>query len=204
MGELPEGRRGTVTTLRMDLEHASLPKGGEDANGDGVVVRRDADRTLFGVIDSLGHGPSAAKVTAVAIETLDRVPLAGGIRSIMEELHRALHGTRGAAATLCLWGPDGVEGCGVGNVEIRAVRGRIDALLTPGVLGQRMREPRIFRASLSAGDRLVIFSDGISNRVSTDDVASLSLAETCHTIMRKYRRVQDDATVMAAELVHRH
>lgn len=186
--------------MRLLCEHRSLPRDGETANGDAVVVRRAERRTLLGVIDGLGHGPGAAEVALVATRFLSQVSLDGSIGDIVEGLHAQLRGTRGAAATLCLIEGARVSGCGVGNVELRTAWTRLPVVHTPGILGARVQRPRLFEGTLAAGDRLLLFSDGISGQLRLEDLIDMPLDEACQTVMRKHRRPHDDATVLAAQL----
>ena len=55
------------------------------------------------------------------------------------------------------------------------------------------------RAALSSRARIVLFSDGISSRVPVDDVRSLAPPAACDALMQKYRRKEDDATVLVAD-----
>jgi negative regulator of sigma-B (phosphoserine phosphatase) len=177
-----------------------VPKVGESVNGDAVVVRKDGARQLIAVVDALGHGPGAALAAGVAVEELNVVPLDKGVQAVIERVHIKLHGTRGAAAMVCVWDGERLEGCSVGNVEMRSRGTRVPVMLTPGILGARVRSYRIFDSRLAPSDRLVIFSDGISSHLSIDDMARLAPSEACRQIMERYRRNHDDATVLVADV----
>ncbi|HEU5076285.1 MAG TPA: phosphoserine phosphatase [Polyangiaceae bacterium] len=186
--------------MKVRAEHLSLPKQGETANGDGVFFRTDAAGALFGVIDGLGHGPGAEEVTRMAKSYLTGATLDTSLAALMEALHGALHGTRGAAATICLLRGTQLEACAVGNVELRSGDLRFPLVYSAGILGVNVRTFRVCSAKLNRPARFVAFSDGISTRASTDDVRQLTPADACHFIMRRYRRDNDDATVLVADL----
>ena len=182
-------------------EHVSLPKVGEVANGDGAFLRMgEQGRAVFGVIDGLGHGPGAAAVSQAALALLNSVALDLSLDRLMERLHAELSGTRGAAATVCLLQGTELEVCAVGNVELRCGDMRFPLIYSAGILGVNVRKFRVCRAPVVRPARFVAFSDGISTRVSTDDVRQLTPGDACHFIMQKYRRDTDDATVLVADL----
>jgi negative regulator of sigma-B (phosphoserine phosphatase) len=177
------------------------PKDGEIENGDIAVVRRDEAGTLLAVIDALGHGPQAAAVSRTAAALIVESPFPDGPLPVIEALHERLRGTRGAVALVCVVRGDRLEACSVGNVEMRCWRARIPIVLTPGIVGSQLRRPRVFGGDLPDGDRIVVFSDGVSARFSLDDARELSPAEACRAIMKTHRRAHDDATVMVADLL---
>jgi len=182
-------------------DHRSVPRHGETECGDIAVFRVEADVTLLAVIDALGHGPHAASAARIAADHLAEVALDRGILHLVETLHAALRGSRGAAAMLCVFNSDGLlQGCGVGNVELRSIGSRVPAVLTPGILGASMNRLRTFEARLSVGDRLVIFSDGLSSRMDLDRVRGLAPGEACDMLMAEYRRTHDDSTVLVTDI----
>jgi len=186
--------------VRATIEHLSIPREGEACNGDAAIVREYERGTMFAVIDALGHGEHAAAVAKVAIECLSEVQLDRGVRAIIEILHRRLRGGRGAAAMVCLFEDGKLEGCGVGNVELRSIRTRVPVVLSPGILGGNINRIRIFEAQLSPGDRLVIFSDGISSRLDLDACRGVPAAQACRVLMERHRRSHDDATVLITDI----
>lgn len=183
----------------MRISHLSAPARGETKCGDIAVIRELAEVTLIAVVDVLGHGPEAARIAELAARCLLAAPVLRA-RDAITALHEALRGTRGAAASVCLVRGLELDGCGVGNVEIRVLGTSVPVLLTPGIVGQRMLSLREFRARLAEGDRLVCFSDGISSRVPLAETRALAPREACAQIMQQHRRNHDDGTVVIADL----
>jgi negative regulator of sigma-B (phosphoserine phosphatase) len=187
--------------VTLNVEHLSVPREGETECGDIAVVRIEADFMLLAVIDALGHGPLAAAAAHIAAELLDTAPLDRGVLHLMETLHGALRGSRGAAAMLCILTPDGrLQGCGVGNVEMRTTGSRVPTVLTPGILGASVNRLRTFEARVVPGDRLVLFSDGLSARMDLASVRALPPAGACEALMTQYRRSHDDSTVLVTDI----
>ena len=193
--------------MKVAVEFVTIPRDGEKENGDAVLVRRrpgDAEGVFLAVIDALGHGKLAAEAATVGIAYLQQVPLAQGLQRVVEGLHDRLRGTRGAAAMLLTLQEGRLEGCGVGNVGLRSFGGRVPATLTPGVLGGSMNRLRIFQADVAVGDRLVVFSDGISIRFDEEATRRTPALATCEAIMQHHRKPHDDATVLVADIEAGH
>jgi len=184
----------------LTIAHRSLPKEGERANGDAAVLRQDGERTLLAVIDGLGHGELAALATARAVAFLREWSLAGELLAAMQGMHEALRGTRGAAASLCLLEGGALVCCGVGNVEIRCLGSKVPILPSPGVLGARVLQFRICRGELAPGSRLVLFSDGISQRSPLEALRRLDPEAMCDELILNHRKPSDDATVLVCDL----
>lgn len=172
----------------------------ETENGDAVVVRSDERRLVFSIIDALGHGKNAAKASAVAREAFLAADLDDDVQQILEGMHSALAGTRGAAALVCKVEGGRLEGCSVGNVEMRVHGAVVPVVLSPGVLGIRVRTYRVFRAEITAESRIIAYSDGISPRFSIRDLASYSREGACHHLLEAHGRAYDDASVLVADL----
>ncbi len=186
--------------MRIDVSHVSRPKVGELANGDRALYRVEEQRALFAVIDGLGHGPEAAQVAETAVNLLGSIPLEMSTSEVMRLLHERLSGSRGAAGTVCLLRSGVLEACAVGNVELRSADVRLPLVFSAGILGVRVAKFHVCRAPLTAKARLVLFSDGISSRTPIEDYRRLSSGAACDAIFGKHRRVEDDATVLIADV----
>lgn len=195
--------------MRLDVQSLSLPKDGEIANGDAVVYRVEGDVALLAVIDALGHGPEAAEVARHAVDELGSAPLHDGVERLVLRLHERLQRSRGSAGLLCTIRPGPhsdtngdyeLEACSVGNVEMRVAPAKVSVMLTPGILGSRLTNLRIFRSPISLGERLAIFSDGVAPRFTLRDLTNLPALEACQKILEQHRRPHDDATILVADL----
>jgi serine/threonine protein phosphatase PrpC len=158
------------------------------------------------VADGLGHGPAAEEASQRAVqhtrELLAEDPRAS-LEGILRSCHRALAGTRGAALALCRFLPD--EGklrfCGVGNVALSIYPERRGlGISMPGVVGYRMRKVRVFESTLEPGDLVLVYSDGISSRLSLKSLASLPLEQLVERVEADHGKAHDDATVVAVRV----
>jgi phosphoserine phosphatase RsbX len=187
--------------VRVVTAHLSTPKPGELVNGDALLVREDlAGRVLLAVIDGLGHGHRAAAASQAAIERLSSVGLDQPLLDTLKLVHQDLRGTRGAAATVCILAERRLEACAVGNVQLSSGGCTLPLVLSAGVLGHQVGTFRICRADVPERYRLMLYSDGISTRVRWSEVAHLAPAAVCAAIHAQYRRAEDDATILVADV----
>lgn len=182
------------------VAYLTRPRKHESESGDAVIVRHEGQCLTFAVVDALGHGPLAAEVARRAIELLEAAELSARPLDLLQMLHRGLAQTRGAAALVCSIRKNHIEGCGVGNVEMRAVGDAVPVVLSPGILGSQVRKFRTFQHPLTRPTRVVAFTDGISPRFSSADLRSLSPEEACERLFAQHRRDHDDASVLVADL----
>ncbi|HEY5950004.1 MAG TPA: SpoIIE family protein phosphatase [Kofleriaceae bacterium] len=168
------------------------------------MIRNVEHRTLVAVIDALGHGPTAAVIAAQASSYLSTAKLEKGVLGIMEELHAALSGTRGAAAMVLLLAANTIEGCSVGNVDLRALGSYVPVVQSPGILGVRVRRYHIFKGELTAGSRLAVFSDGISSHAPVAQIKDMGAKDACEFLLQRYRRSHDDATILVIDVKDEH
>jgi phosphoserine phosphatase RsbX len=201
--------------VKATVEFVTIPCEGQTENGDAAVVRRWDDSALIAVIDALGHGAHAAKAADAAVRYLNEASLEQGLRHVIEGLHDALRGTRGAAAMVLHLQGYKLSGVGVGNVELRSVslagsagpassagsgRSRIPAVLTPGVLGAALPRLKFFQAELAPGDRVIVFTDGIGGRFEEEASRRAPALSVCNAIMERHRKRHDDATVLVTDI----
>lgn len=156
------------------------PIGGEQVCGDTwavrTVARSDGEATLVMMCDGLGHGPLAARVSERARNAF-RESRGTDPGAVMQDVHRALRGTRGAAVALALVDARRrrVELMGVGNISalVTVEDGRAGLLSLPGIVGLQLPRPRTFDTAFPPGAVLVMHSDGLSDRWKPADFPGL-------------------------------
>jgi serine phosphatase RsbU (regulator of sigma subunit) len=192
--------------LIMDelLEHSSQirPCRGERLSGDAVVIRPLEQGLFVAIVDVLGHGLEAHELTHVIEAYLARYGTSD-VSGLMTRLHQHLKGTRGAAVGLCAI--DATTGridyAGIGNTTMRRF-GKAETRLVSqdGVLGQNMRTPLPQTLQLEPGDLLVLYTDGVSDRFTSDDypgVLSHAPKEVASNIVQRFGKDYDDAACIA-------
>lgn len=183
---------------RVSATWLSKPRVGEVENGDAVLVRTTTAGVLVSVVDALGHGPKAAEVSRKACEYLAETTDVTA-HGIVHGLHRSLHGTRGAAALVLHITKTKLEVCSVGNVELRSTNPKLPFILTPGVLGLRLRQPKTSEADVTP-HRYVLFTDGISGRFDLKTLPIQPSEALVTHIFGTHRHTHDDASVVVVEL----
>ncbi|GGJ74837.1 transcriptional regulator [Pilimelia anulata] len=176
------------------------------ACGDGHAVRTLDGRVQLLVVDGLGHGPLAA-VAARAATAAFRAAPPEPPAALVERLHRALSGTRGAAIAVAELDPAGaaVRYSGLGNIGGAVLAGgaRKGMVSLPGIAGHQRRVVREFGYPLPAGATVLLHSDGVSDRWTGADYPRLfdrSPAVVAATVLRDAGVRRDDACVLVARV----
>lgn len=178
----------------MQIEHkisirplSGMPRGGDM----GVFIPLD-DGALVALIDASGHGLAAYAVAQTARNTiLDSTLHAPDV--LLQELDDALRGTIGAAISIARVFPGRIDFSGVGNV--RASIGGKPLLQRAGVVGVRMRPPKIVEASLPPDSWLLMHTDGVSRPTSIPHGSAETVADK---LMDRCASGSDDAGILLA------
>jgi serine/threonine protein phosphatase PrpC len=155
--------------------------------------------------DGLGHGPLAR----IAAQGAIRAFATGRGRSpqeVVEEIHRQLAGTRGAAVAVARIEPDRqrVLFCGVGDIAAAVVTPASKTALPclPGIVGRQMRTPRTTIHPLPPGSALVLHSDGLTGRWTPQALPGVlrhTPAVIAGHLLRSAGKHHDDASVVVAK-----
>ncbi|GLS05178.1 transcriptional regulator [Chitiniphilus shinanonensis] len=174
---------------------------GETVCGDAWAVAQDGERASALLADGLGHGSHAAEAANAAVECFAGMPAAAP-RQLLDQMHRALRATRGAAVALAqleLAGPS-LEYSGAGNICGRLLSGVEDRTLATqhGTVGLAMRQVQPNRYTLGDHTLLVMHSDGLATRwrLAHPSLLRHHPAIIAATLWRDNRRGRDDATVL--------
>lgn len=216
----PRNRRDPLTPAHTNAIAAGLtrPISGESVCGDAWAVRIDggypsasmagsaATPAVLAILcDGLGHGPLAARASAAAIDAFRRTS-AGDPEAILREVHGALRGTRGGAVAVARIEParGRVLLCGIGNVSgfVIGPGTRKSLLSAPGIVGHQMRTLRTFEQPLVPGSALVLHSDGLTERWSTDTLPGLfhrSPTVIAGQLLREAAVRRDDAGIVVVK-----
>jgi hypothetical protein len=178
-----------------------VPKTGEQVCGDGWTadIRDDVHRLL--VVDGLGHGPDAAAAANTALRVANERPTLAP-DTLVSAMHAALHGTRGAAASVASVSTTTARGlyAGIGNIRsfVREREGVHHLVSHNGTLGHQLRKIQTFEFAFPKQAILVMHSDGIASHWSLDAYPGLARhhpAVIAAVVYRDHSRGRDDATV---------
>ncbi len=188
--------------MRIETGSARLAREGDRVCGDVAAVFPIATGKLLCLADGLGHGEramaAAEQACAYVGANTDR-----SLDGLLRGLDQELSGSRGAAVSLLVIHLDArkVQFAGIGNVELRAVSPtRIAPPTMPGIVGQRIRTPRVWDYPLTVGDILALTSDGISSRYDLAVFADLTAQRIADGILLKHRKSHDDACALVARI----
>jgi phosphoserine phosphatase RsbX len=184
---------------------ATKSRRGETMSGDLAVVALLPGGALVAAIDGLGHGDRAAKAARKAGEVVREHP-SHDLVHLAQRCHAALRGTRGAAISLAFISArdSTMTWLGIGNVEGRVLSGDPSARrpkgslpLGSGIPGHQL--PTVTTATLDVrpGDVLVLATDGIETVFGDSLDISGSTQAITERILDGYRRLSDDALVVA-------
>ena len=159
------------------------------------------------VVDGLGHGilasEAAREAERVLLESKENSP-----QNIVEDVHRALKKTRGAAAGIAR--VDTTRGvlvfAGVGNISASVIGPGTSRSLAShnGTLGHQMQRVQEFTCPWNPDSVLVMHSDGLNTRWDLSRYPGLLgkhpsvIAAVLH---RDFFRGRDDVTVLVAKAV---
>jgi phosphoserine phosphatase RsbX len=195
--------------IEWSVVSRALP--GEHVCGDQYLVAPTRHGVLLAAIDGLGHGDAATLAARKAVEAL-AAHADQPVIALMQECHRALRDTRGAAITLVTVNPaEGTAAAlGVGNVEMVLVRGdravrppRESALLRNGVVGYRLPALHASLMTIAAGDVLVFATDGVREDFGDRVDPTEPLPLLVERILGQKFRGTDDALVLAGKVLPR-
>ncbi|MDP2574678.1 SpoIIE family protein phosphatase [Vibrio penaeicida] len=179
----------------------SRPYFGEVVCGDGSVIL-ESDKGLFiAIIDSLGHGQSAAKLSREMELSINREN-SFDLQWLLKKLDEEFRGSIGAAVTLFTLDrkKKKFECLNVGNNCVRVISHTSTSLnAQPGIVGERIPSLIPTSDNYEVGDMFVLTTDGIKEHFSLSDCPTLKY-ETAETatdiIMERFSKRHDDATVI--------
>lgn len=200
--------QGTVVLARFQLEKSPpsalisgalcLPHPKEELCGDAWAIR---DNRVM-LCDGLGHGPQANEASQRARRLFLEHDPKIGLVELMERTHHALQSTRGGA--LAFAEVDVEQGqvtfCGVGNIAgalyAEQSRGMVSS---NGTVGYKVGRVQTFSYPWDEHTLLIMSSDGITTKSSLNPYPGIRArhpALVAGAIMRDFRRLNDDATVV--------
>jgi len=214
--------KGTVVAARVearardrpgrawDVGALNVPYPGEAVSGDSWGVVTACRRTLFFVVDGLGHGAAASEASRAAVDSLYRHASLGPA-GMLDRTNEEIRGTRGAAAAVLEVSLDdgAMRFAGVGNIVCAMVPlgDRPRTLVSAGgILGHAAYRIREESGELVRDALVVMHSDGLSQRWNFEEYPGLPAhaAElVAGVLFRDWWRGRDDAGVLVARRTRR-
>jgi anti-sigma regulatory factor (Ser/Thr protein kinase) len=192
---------GADTSAPVEVGGINVPYPGETVSGDAWAAQYGPEGALLLVADGLGHGIHAAEASQTAVDVFGK--RRGSPAELLEEIHRALRPTRGAAVAIAELDRRGglLRFAGVGNVSGAIVNGSHSRSLVShhGIAGTAVRRIQEFSYPWAPGDVLVLHSDGLGSHWSLDDYPGIAQRHPtliAALLYRDHRRGSDDTTVV--------
>jgi anti-sigma regulatory factor (Ser/Thr protein kinase) len=197
-------RRSAFKDARVGITQHSLHR--DPACGDVWGLAFDGARISVLVIDGLGHGEDAEAGAMAGAEVYQRQPLASPAL-LLEDMHHAMRGTRGGAVAIAHFEAvsQTLQFIGIGNIGATLIgtektRGLVSH---PGIVGLQYRKHQVFDYPQSAGQLLIMYSDGLQSRWNLRDYPGLMFrhpAIIAAVLHRDFCRATDDVTVLVIAL----
>lgn len=202
---------GGETTAAGDLDRSNPDVGaigvavhGETVCGDAWAFARSANGLAVLVADGSGHGQLANSAAQAAVNVFHEQPDGDGVR-LLQDIHRALAPTRGAAVALARHDNLNrvVRFVGIGNINGAVIspdgmtRRMVSHNGTAGHVAAKISE---FSYPCPAGSLILMHSDGLSAKwdlATYPGLASSHPSLVAGILFRDFRRRNDDATVVA-------
>lgn len=202
---LPKTMKTDIPPTEIELGALCLPQPGEGVSGDNWAVLNRQGTTLIMVSDGLGHGPLASEASREAVLAFRRNPHAPPV-TMLEKIHLALRGTRGAAVAVAEvdWVRSVVRFAGVGNISGVIVTSGTERHMVShyGIVGSQIRKIQEFDYPLPDGSVVILHSDGLSARWSLNAYPGLASRHPALIAAMLYRdcwRGTDDAAVVGVK-----
>ena len=212
--------RGTVLWARLDtnpdlrahrhdelkLGVVRVPAPGEQLCGDDWAIVDRNGLSFVLMVDGLGHGAPAALAAEEAVGVFQ------GHRSqepveIVESIHRAIRGTRGAALAIVRidLSKGEVRYAGVGNIcggVVNTTTGESTSMVSHnGTVGYAIRKIQSYDYPWAEESLLVMHSDGLATHWNLDrypGIAQRHPSLIAAALYRDHKRGRDDVTVLVA------
>lgn len=206
---------GTVILCRFSVSQSleapvfgvvNIPMHGEIECGDSYLALPGPSRSLYMVVDGLGHGPVAATAAAAAKQAVQDCAQEH-LAEIVQTTHRALQPTRGAAMSIAIVDHERslITYAGVGNIGASVGNQTITRSMISrnGTLGAMLPRIQEYTYPFEPGMMLLMFSDGLTSKCGFSGYAGLANrppALVAGLLYRDFSRHRDDATVLVASL----
>jgi anti-sigma regulatory factor (Ser/Thr protein kinase) len=182
----------------------STPITGETVCGDAWSVEFTPGRSLYIVIDGLGHGPMAAEAAVEGVRVFHQVSRYAP-EQILTEIHQALGKTRGAAVSVAeiLHEQNTLNYAGAGNIVAAILAdGKSRSLVSMnGTVGHSVGRMQQFSYPFTPNSLLIMHSDGLATRWNVEQYPGLASRHPgllAGVLFRDFCRKRDDATILVS------
>lgn len=205
LAQLQHPLREEQAPSRFVAGQVCLPMTGQTIAGDIWAIAESGDRYLLMVADGLGHGPLAAEA-AQAAKRVFHDQSQHSPQAILENAHRALRSTRGAAVAIAEINvaTQSIRFAGIGNISAMVILPQTYHRMVSynGTVGHEVRKIETFHYPWCSGSTLILHSDGVGTQWNLQKYPGLLQKHPsliAGVIYRDFCRGRDDATVLVAK-----
>ena len=188
----------------LDYGVISVPKPGEEANGDSWKIIFSENKNYLIVVDGLGHGVDAAKASNTIIKGLSTALNEGQtIEESLDFADKISRSTRGGA--VCLVEIDKkrneIQSCIIGNIsgiKFQDEKSRY-FVQNRGTVGYKIQKKITMKYSYDKNTIITIYSDGLNSKLKIINYKGLlarRIPLLTGILWRDFRRKTDDSTLM--------
>ncbi len=185
----------------------SRPYPGTAVNGDYYYIKKFKDRSIFAVIDGLGHGVEANSAARLVSQIINE-NTHKSIEDILLVANKGLLNTRGAVAGITLIDTlkNQFHYCAIGNIEFRYIfNGNTERLIpTNGILGAYSNNKvKVHTRIYEKGAIITMCTDGIINKWDFNSYSHIDFTNPtifANSLLKDFSKDTDDATILIAVL----
>ena len=204
--------KGTIVLSRigrnekdgMVVGFAGRPVNGEEISGDSWTMREEGGASVFLMADGLGHGIHAAQASQEAVSAF-RTCSESKPALLLQRVHRALRGTRGAAVAIASVDRNlrKIHYAGIGNISgVILNSGKAHHMISHnGTAGHEAVHFQEFVYSFPETATLIMHSDGLATSWNLDNYPGLQVRHPtviAGVLYRDSTRLRDDVCVVVA------
>lgn len=189
----------------LEFSAISIPKDGEDINGDGYEIKLLNNGGAILLVDGLGHGINAFEASSEAIKIFENhfteKPL-----NLMERINKALFHTRGCAGVIALISTtdNTINFVGIGNISAFIIDDytRKTMVSQNGIIGENIYRIREYIYNFNDNSVFIFHSDGISANWNLKDYPGIEYRDPsilAGILYRDFARGNDDLTVIVGK-----
>ncbi len=189
--------------VKMKFGIATRPNIGSKYNGDKYLIKEFDHQVLISVIDGLGHGELAALASDRCMKCIEQ-HYEKELAEIFKYCDLELRRTNGVVMGIMFIELEHstLSYAGVGNITARVISTKpIHLISRDGIVGYKMPKIKECKYPYTAGDVILMYSDGISSKAAQYPASLLlkqDVQEAADEIMKLYGKYEDDATVIVA------
>jgi serine phosphatase RsbU (regulator of sigma subunit) len=192
--------------MKVEVGSYSRPFFGEKSIGDSILIVKNNENTLLTLIDGLGHGAKAEKVSQAMKDYLEN-NWNSDPSDMIRKTHEFMKGSMGAVIGIAIIDHSSrrIKYAGVGNISCKIVgKSNTTLISSDGLVGVRMRSVKNTEITLYDKDLVLMHSDGVSSNVRFEEIPKLKRAFSASLlaklIVKEVGNEFDDASCIIAKI----